>query len=385
LPNYDASTADAELSTEEVASFGHACSHNAPAFRDLRQVPTMRDLRQGKFRTRRLFRISFEVSIFAALTVFVWLGRMSVIQSLGIVERANWSWLLAACAFELLSMMAFARTQRIVLRAAGVRASIPSVAATALVGNAMSVSIPLIGPGVGSAFTHRRFRQGAHDPAPATWTLLISGLISNVLWILLVAIGATVSGNVWAAFSGIFGGAAIVLTATFGVLALHRPRARELILRVGARVLRSLQRVKNYPSGDAEDAVRAGLDELSVFRMRFRDWMQTVVLATINWLASVGCFVAAILAVKAGVPWTRVVLVYCAGTIASSFNVTPGGLGVTEGVLTAGLVASGLKPGLALGSALAFRLVSFWLVALVGWIVFAGLRRGTALRAVGTE
>lgn len=348
-------------------------------------MPVRRDPQKGKSRTRQLFRIGLEVLILGALTVSVWLGRATVIQSIGIVERAEWIWLLAACAFELLSMMAFARTQRIVLRAAGVRASIPSVAATALVGNAISVSIPLIGPGAGSVFTFGRFRQVAHDPAPATWTLLISGLISNSVWILLIAIGATVSGNALAAFGGVFGGAAVVLTTVVGVLALHRPRARKLIIRGGARVLRSVQRVWGRPAGDPEDVTRATLDELSAFRMRLRDWVQAFGLSAINWLASVGCFVVSVLAVRSSVPWTSVILVYCAGAAASSFNITPGGLGVTEGVLTAGLVASGMKPGAALGSALIFRLVSFWLVTLVGWIIYFGLRRGTALRGRNNE
>jgi hypothetical protein len=344
-----------------------------------------KDPQKGKTRTRQLFRIGVQVLILGALTVFVWLGHATVIQSIGIVERAEWIWLLFACAFELLSMMAFARTQRIVLRAAGVRASIPSMAATALVGNAISVSIPLIGPGAGSVFTYGRFRQLADDPAPATWTLLISGLISNLVWILLIAIGATVSGNALAAFSGVFGAAAVVFTTVVGVFALHRPRARKLTIRTGARVLRSVQRVRGRPAGDSEVVMRATLDELSAFRMGLEDWVQTFSLSAINWLASVGCFVVAILAVKSSVPWTSVILVYCAGAIASSFNITPGGLGVTEVVLTAGLIASGMKPGAALGSALIFRLVSFWLVTLVGWIIYLGLRRGTARHGRNTE
>jgi hypothetical protein len=38
-------------------------------------------------------------------------------------------------------------------------------------------------------------------------------------------------------------------------------------------------------------------------------------------------------------------------------------------------VASGLKPPEALGAVLIFPLISFWLVALVGWTIYSGLRR----------
>jgi uncharacterized protein (TIRG00374 family) len=98
----------------------------------------------------------------------------------------------------------------------------------------------------------------------------------------------------------------------------------------------------------------------------------------------VSLVVCAILAVGADVPWTRVILIYWAGVTASSFNLTPGGLGVVEAVLAAGLVASGLRPADALGSVLIFRLVSFWLVILVGWAIYSGLRRGKARSEAAT-
>jgi putative heme transporter len=275
-------------------------------------------------------------------------------------------------------MMAFARTQRIVLLVAGVRASIRSMAATALAGNAISVSLPLVGPGVGSIFTYRRFRQVTDDPVPASWALLISGLISNLVWILLIAIGATVSGNPVAILSGLIGGAGIVVATIVGVLALHRPRSRRLVVRLGAGFVRVSRRFKSRPVGDPEVVTQQAIDTLSAFRVRPREWVQIVCLCLVNWLSSVGCLVVSILAVGASVPWTRVILIYCAGTTASSFNLTPGGLGVTEAVLTVGFVAAGVRSAKALGSVLIFRLVSFWLVALVGWVIYSDLRRKKA-------
>ena len=335
------------------------------------EVPAKKLLR-GR---RRRLRIAAEVLVLGALIAFGWFEHTTVSQSVVVVGRAQWGWLLAAGGFELLSMMAFARTQRIVLRAAGVHASIPSMAATALAGNAISVSLPLVGPGAGSLFSYGRFRQVASDPAPAGWALLISGLISNLVWVLLVAIGATVSGNPAATFSGVLVGVGIVVATITGVLALHRPSSRNLIVRLGVRLVRISQRLRGRPVGDPEDVAQHALDTLSAFRMRPREWVQTVSLSFVNWLASVGCLVASILAVGASVPWTKVILIYCLGATASSFNLTPGGLGVTEAVLTAGLVASGLRPVEALGSVLVFRLVSFWLVTLVGWIIYSDLRR----------
>lgn len=336
-------------------------------------------------RPRRVFRITAMALVVAALTIYAWLEHATVSRSIGVIGQAHWDWLLAACGFELLSLMAFARTERIVLRATGVRASIPAMAATALVGNAISVSVPLIGPGAASVFSYGRFRQVSGDSAPATWTLIICGLISNFVWILLIAIGAIVSGNAAAAFSGVFGGVVLLLTAILGVLALRRPRWRSSMIHVGALIVRFSQRLSSRLEGDPEELTRDTLDALSGFRMRAPEWTQALSLAFINWLASVACLVASILAVGATVPWTKVVLVYCAGAAASSFNLTPGGLGVTEAILTAGLVASGLRPAEALGSVLIFRFISFWLVTAVGWTIYSALRRNTRRRRLDAE
>ena len=218
----------------------------------------------------------------------------------------------------------------------------------------------------------------AADSAPAGWALLISGLISNLVWVLLIAIGAIVSGNTAAILSGLFGGAGIVAATIIGVLALHRQRLRKLIVRLGARLLGVSEPFRGRPLSDREEVAQQALDRLSAFRMRPREWMQTVSLSFVNWLAGVGCLAASIVAVGASVPWTEVTLIYCAGAAASSFNLTPGGLGVTEAVLTAALVAAGLRPAEALGSVLVFRFFSFWLVTLIGWIIYSELRRKRA-------
>jgi putative heme transporter len=338
-------------------------------------APKKADRSGGPEKPRQWLRVATELLVLGGLIALGWLEHRTVSESFGVVGRADWGWLVVAGACELLSMMAFARTQRVVLRAAGVDLSIPSMAATALAGNAISVSLPLIGPGAGSVFTFGRFRQVAHDSAPAGWTLLISGLISNLMWVLLIAIGATASGNSAAIIGGLLGAGVTLATAIAIVLALRHPRWRRSVTRLGALVVRASQRLSGRPEGEPESVTRDALDALSAFRMRRSEWFQAFGLSFINWLASVACLIAAILAVGASVPWRNVILIFCAGATASSFNLTPGGLGVTEAVLAAGLVSSGVNPAAALGSALIYRIFSFWLVMLVGWAIYSGIRR----------
>jgi uncharacterized protein (TIRG00374 family) len=105
-------------------------------------------------------------------------------------------------------------------------------------------------------------------------------------------------------------------------------------------------------------------------------------LALANWLADAAVLAVSIRATGAPVPWHALLLVYGSGIAAQSLNITPGGLGVTEGTLGVALVATGLRASQALAAVLLYRLASFWLVATAGWLVFLWLRR--CPRAYGT-
>jgi len=93
-------------------------------------------------------------------------------------------------------------------------------------------------------------------------------------------------------------------------------------------------------------------------------------LAVGNWLADCLCLTAAIAAVGAPIPWQGLLLAYVGAAGVNSLGLTPGGLGVVEAALTAGLVAAGLDGADALAATLVYRLVSFWLVMVSGWVVF---------------
>jgi uncharacterized protein (TIRG00374 family) len=176
---------------------------------------------------------------------------------------------------------------------------------------------------------------------------------------------------------GAIGGAAILVVAIVGALSIRLTHVRKVITGWVLRLVQLTRRLTRLPVGDPDDRIDRALDRLLAARMSLGQWTQAVGLTIVNWLASVGCLVAAILAVGANVPWTKLLLIYCAGAAASSFNLTPGGLGVAEGVLSAGLVAVGMRSDVAFGSVLTFRLVSFWLVVLVGWAIYVVLRRAT--------
>lgn len=74
-----------------------------------------------------------------------------------------------------------------------------------------------------------------------------------------------------------------------------------------------------------------------------------------------------------------VAVVYFAGAIIGSAVPTPGGLGGVEAALSAGLVAVGLNPGIAVSSVLLFRLCTYWLPIPFGWASLNYLQRVAAI------
>lgn len=79
------------------------------------------------------------------------------------------------------------------------------------------------------------------------------------------------------------------------------------------------------------------------------------------------------------VPIVEVAAVYLAGAAIAAAAPTPGGLGAMEAALVAGLTGLGAPSGPAIAGVLAFRLVTFWLPILPGWLVFRHLLRQQVL------
>lgn len=98
-----------------------------------------------------------------------------------------------------------------------------------------------------------------------------------------------------------------------------------------------------------------------------------------------GCFVmcldASIRAFGGGeaISYASIAVVFLAGNALGSAAPTPGGIGAVETTLTLGLIAAGLENQVAISAVLLFRLMTFWLPVLPGWISFNFLTRKGAI------
>jgi glycosyltransferase 2 family protein len=95
---------------------------------------------------------------------------------------------------------------------------------------------------------------------------------------------------------------------------------------------------------------------------------------TLAYAAALACAIAAF---DGGVSFAQVGAVYLGSSVIAAAAPTPGGLGAMEAALVAGFTAIGMDSAIAVAAVLSYRLATFWLPILPGWLSFRHLdRRG---------
>ena len=80
-------------------------------------------------------------------------------------------------------------------------------------------------------------------------------------------------------------------------------------------------------------------------------------------------------ALDGDVSFAQVGAVYLGSSLIAAAAPTPGGLGAMEAALVAGFTGVGVEPGIAVAVVLTYRLATFWLPILPGWLSFQALQR----------
>jgi undecaprenyl-diphosphatase len=76
-----------------------------------------------------------------------------------------------------------------------------------------------------------------------------------------------------------------------------------------------------------------------------------------------------------GASFAEVGAVYLGASLLAAAAPTPGGLGALEAALVAGFTGVGMESGVAVAVVLSYRLLTYWLPILPGWISFHILER----------
>ena len=128
--------------------------------------------------------------------------------------------------------------------------------------------------------------------------------------------------------------------------------------------------VRGKPAGSGLKKWRETLNQLESVSLGRRDLAVAFSWSLFNWIADVACLGFAAYAAGGNASVGGLTVAYAAARAVGSIPLMPGGLLVVEAVLVPGLVSSGMSLPSAISAMLIYRLISWLLIAAVGWVVF---------------
>ncbi|MEZ5149598.1 lysylphosphatidylglycerol synthase transmembrane domain-containing protein [Rhodococcus zopfii] len=310
------------------------------------------------------------VVVLTVEAILIWPELSNSVKTLG---DLHWQWVAVAIGASLLEMSSFARVQRTLLAAADVTVTQRQSLSVSYAANSMSVTLPG-GPVLGTTFTYRQMRKWGASPVVATWQLVMAGLLQVAGLALLGLVGALLVGAATNPFSLIF---SIGGFAAFVVLVQYAASNPGSLESIGIIALRGFNRLRKKPERTWVRAWKRIVDQLSAVQLDRPHTLRAFSWSILNWLCDGACLAFAAYAIGGTPSLAGIAVAYAAGTAASrAIPLLPAGLGVMDAVLVPALTASGMTGAQALSAVVVYRLISFLMIAVIGWIVFALRYRG---------
>jgi undecaprenyl-diphosphatase len=172
----------------------------------------------------------------------------------------------------------------------------------------------------------------------------------------------------------------VVVVGVGGLDGVHPPSARTVAL-VGLGILAAAALVAAVPAGrrlvyrHVVPSVRraiGGMRELAGHPGKLALLFGGSALVTLCYAFGL---VACVEAFGGGLTVPAIIATYLVGAAIAQVAPTPGGIGAVEAALIAGLTAAGVDKETAVPAVFLFRLATFWLPILPGWVAFAWLQR----------
>ena len=334
-------------------------------------------------RLRRLLRKAWPVGRivigFALVVVALWALSSKTSELEGFhtaFAHFDWWWVAPAVIVEIASYFCFAAMQFELLKAGHLRAPWTPLVKLSFASQAITNSLP-IGNAVASVYGFRWFRRFGADNTLAVWALAGTFVAATVSLSLLAVVGLGVAAQEGASLDlvPVLIGTFLVTLGIGSLFVYERPLHGVLSMAVKVSVA-----VTGRPRGDTVEIIDRITAWMTAVRLNWTEIGRIITWGVLNWVLDCACFAMMFLALGAPIPWKGLLLAYGAGQLAASLPITPGGLGVVEGSITVALVAFGGPEASTAYAVLLYRLISFWLILVVGWLFIAQLalqvRRG---------
>ena len=338
--------------TREVMGRGGA---NRQVLQDLRDAlvaltPTAdaEPARLNRFSTRTVL-----MAVVALVAVWTLLAQLDFQQVSAAVSQANIWWMLAALFFSVatyvgagLTLVAFSPERLSLWRSTEVHLA--------------SAVVSLVAPaGVGGAAINLRFLNRKGVPtAVGVATVALVQVVQFVVTVVLLVVLAAMTGQ----STGLTLPSGWVLVAAGTVV-------------VVAAVVLTIPKARTWAWAKIEPTYRQVWPRL-VWVMsnpvRLVLGVGGALMLTLSYILS---FSASLWAFGYTVPFAVLAITYLASNTVGSIVPSPGGIGPVELALTAGLVAASVPYGVALSTAIVYRLVTFWIPIPVGWLSLQRLQK----------
>ena len=217
--------------------------------------------------------------------------------------------------------------------------------------------------------------EGASGPdagfALATQGLGSAVVLNVILWVALI-ISIPLTG-----FNPIYGTAAAlggVLIALFAAAVFALTKGEERVARVVCSLATRLPFLRSVDVGGVVHSLAARIRTMAADRRLLR---RAIGWAVLNWLLDAAALWVFLTAFGHLENPDGLLVAYGLANVLAAIPISPGGLGIVEGVLVPSLVGFGSARGVALLGVIAYRLVNFWLPIPVGAVSYLSLRKPT--------
>ena len=332
---------------------------------------------------RRRPRIPRSVRVTVSIVLLVFVVEYLVLpevasarRSLNLLGQVNVGWLVLGVALEVAALVAYAQlTQTVLSPGAPGRFRLLRI-------NMSSLAVSHILPGgtaPGTAVAYRLLGESGVSGSTAAFGLATQGVgsavvLNAIFWLaLLISIPLT-------GYNPLYGFAAIagvILLALFAGTVLLLTRGKH----AAADTLHHLaERVPLVNPDTVSSLVQKVADRLQIL-LRDRQLLRHALSwAAANWLLDAASLWVFVLAFGHVVLPIDLLVAYGLANVLAVIPITPGGLGVVEGVLIPTLAGFGVPRAIAILGVLSWRLVNFWLPIPAGGISYVSLRFSPSAR-----
>lgn len=293
-----------------------------------------------------------------------------------IFKNFDWWWVVPAIVAEIGSYVCFTAMQYELLNAGHLRPPWRPLLKLSFASQAITNSLP-VGNAVASVYGFRWFRRFGADNTLAAWAMAGTFVAASVSLSLVAILGLGFAAEEGASLDlvPVLIGTFVIMLGIGSLFVYERPL--HAVVAGGLRLSVALTR---RPRGDTTAEIERIMAWMTAVRLSWTQVGRIVAWGTVNWLLDCAVFAMMFSAMDAPIPWKGLLLAYGAGQLAATLPITPGGLGVVEGSITVALVAFGGAESSTAYAVLLYRVISFWMILVIGWLLIGQLalqvRRG---------